>query len=152
MQISHVLKDRDACSTCHATGGVKPVPADHEGRADATCTGCHQPGVEETAPVAEAARIGHTLDGRDLCLNCHAADKIKPVPEDHADRAAETCIGCHEVGDEAIEATQTAKKVMHSLAGRDNCLSCHDVNKSHAFPEDHFGRLSESCLVCHKHF
>ena len=150
--IPHTLGDRDVCSICHATDGIKPVSADHEGRPDGGCTGCHQPGVEETAPVVEAARIGHTLDGRDICLNCHAADKVKPNPEDHAGRAEETCIDCHQMSEEAIEATQTAKKVMHSLAGRDSCLNCHDLNKSHPFPEDHFGRLNESCLVCHKHF
>ena len=31
------------CLTCHAAGGVKPAPADHEGRPADTCTTCHQP-------------------------------------------------------------------------------------------------------------
>lgn len=31
------------CLTCHGVGGVKPVPADHEGRPADTCTACHQP-------------------------------------------------------------------------------------------------------------
>jgi hypothetical protein len=151
MTVPHTLNDRGACSDCHAEGGIKPLLADHEGRADDSCTGCHLPGVEETAPIVAAAKIGHTLDGRDLCLNCHAEDRIKPAPEDHLDRAADTCIGCHEVGDEAIAATQTARRVAHLLSGRDNCLGCHDVNKRHPFPEDHFERLNESCLICHRH-
>ena len=31
------------CLTCHGDAGVKPAPADHEGRPVDTCTTCHQP-------------------------------------------------------------------------------------------------------------
>ncbi|MBI5500965.1 MAG: hypothetical protein HY907_12035 [Deltaproteobacteria bacterium] len=39
--IPHTLEGRAACLTCHGEGKLKPAPADHAGRADATCTGCH---------------------------------------------------------------------------------------------------------------
>ena len=48
--IPHTLEGRSACTGCHAvggpgvgvTGGVG-TPADHQGRTDATCLGCHKP-------------------------------------------------------------------------------------------------------------
>jgi hypothetical protein len=39
--IPHTLEGRSACLACHGPGKVKPVPADHAGRAESTCTGCH---------------------------------------------------------------------------------------------------------------
>jgi hypothetical protein len=39
--IPHTLEGRSACLTCHGPGKLKPVPADHEGRTEAVCTGCH---------------------------------------------------------------------------------------------------------------
>ena len=39
--IPHSLEGRSACLTCHDIGKMKPMPADHAGRAEATCTGCH---------------------------------------------------------------------------------------------------------------
>ncbi len=40
----HTLEGRGDCLMCHKTGGVKPIPADHAGRANATCVGCHPAG------------------------------------------------------------------------------------------------------------
>jgi mono/diheme cytochrome c family protein len=33
----------DRCFTCHGPSGIKPVPADHEGRTEDTCQVCHKP-------------------------------------------------------------------------------------------------------------
>ncbi len=41
--IAHELKGRDNCIMCHQAGGMKPVPADHEGRASEVCGLCHKP-------------------------------------------------------------------------------------------------------------
>ncbi|MDI7268210.1 MAG: hypothetical protein QME96_09480, partial [Myxococcota bacterium] len=37
----HPTAGREDCLMCHKTGGPKPYPADHEGRANAACLGCH---------------------------------------------------------------------------------------------------------------
>ena len=39
--IPHTLEGRSACLECHGEGKMKPAPADHAGRGEATCTGCH---------------------------------------------------------------------------------------------------------------
>lgn len=42
--IPHSIQGQeDQCLTCHGAGGLKPVPADHEGRGVETCLVCHQP-------------------------------------------------------------------------------------------------------------
>jgi hypothetical protein len=46
-------------------------------------------------PVAGIPQIPHTLEGRDDCLQCHAADAFKPFPTEHAGRTNDTCQGCH---------------------------------------------------------
>ncbi|MFC2072371.1 hypothetical protein ACFLUU_06665 [Chloroflexota bacterium] len=38
----HTLEGREDCMMCH-TSGTYAVPADHAGRANDTCTACHQP-------------------------------------------------------------------------------------------------------------
>ncbi|MDI7269518.1 MAG: cytochrome b/b6 domain-containing protein [Myxococcota bacterium] len=38
------LEGRGDCLMCHRAGGVEPIPADHAGRANATCVGCHPAG------------------------------------------------------------------------------------------------------------
>jgi mono/diheme cytochrome c family protein len=42
-QIPHSLVGMDRCFTCHGPSGIKPVPADHEGRTEDTCQVCHKP-------------------------------------------------------------------------------------------------------------
>jgi len=39
--IPHVLEGWDNCLACHSDGGVKPMPADHAGRASESCLVCH---------------------------------------------------------------------------------------------------------------
>src|SRR3990172_13017544 len=48
--IPHTLEGRSACTGCHTVGGPgvgvpggAGMPADHQGRTDATCLGCHKP-------------------------------------------------------------------------------------------------------------
>lgn len=41
--IPHSIVGKEDCTSCHKAGGAKgALPADHEGRTSATCTGCHQ--------------------------------------------------------------------------------------------------------------
>lgn len=72
----HPIEGRSECLTCHAAGTPMGVPADHEGRTNATCVACHP---VESGPPAEAAPSGTppaqmaTPAGKnDGCLACHS--------------------------------------------------------------------------------
>jgi len=41
-RIPHSLVGMDRCLNCHGPEGIKPVPADHEGRTEETCQVCHK--------------------------------------------------------------------------------------------------------------
>lgn len=41
--IPHTLEGRDDCLLCHGLDGMKPFPADHEGRTSVMCQACHKP-------------------------------------------------------------------------------------------------------------
>src|SRR5512136_2266084 len=60
--IPHPVAGREDCLVCHGPQGVRPFPADHAGRSQDICTGCHMPPAEaaptapeEAAPAAPAA-------------------------------------------------------------------------------------------------
>jgi hypothetical protein len=40
--------------------------------------------------------------------------------------------------------------VPHPVEGREDCLACHDIGQVKPFPEDHAGRTSDSCVMCHE--
>ncbi len=40
--VPHALEGREKCLLCHDTGGMKPYPRDHEGRAPESCLSCHE--------------------------------------------------------------------------------------------------------------
>ncbi len=77
--IPHPIAGREQCLTCHVTGGAaEAVPADHAGRTNATCQGCHKPapaqaGATPTAsvPVGDAA-AGAKLFQTVGCSTCHS--------------------------------------------------------------------------------
>ena len=52
--IPHPLAHLPACTTCHAPGGLKPVPGGHVQGADAVCRSCHFERSQGAAP-SEAA-------------------------------------------------------------------------------------------------
>lgn len=42
-KLSHPVAGRERCAMCHqVNGGMKPMPADHNGRTDPTCLACHK--------------------------------------------------------------------------------------------------------------
>ena len=41
--IPHDVAGREDCLLCHGPNGVRPNPADHVGRTNATCVACHKP-------------------------------------------------------------------------------------------------------------
>jgi hypothetical protein len=110
--------------------------------------------AEGATPAAEKAKpkaVPHDLEGRSECLMCHsgAMEGVAGVPEDHAGRDNETCLWCHGAG--AAMQTTAAPQVPHELEGRADCAMCHTTGMESIpqAPEDHEGRPSGSCTMCH---
>jgi hypothetical protein len=135
------------------------------------------PAATPEAPASSGAEgvpaIPHDLAGRDNCLMCHDPNGgVKPAPADHAGRTNDMCQSCHkpatsapapaatagatpaatpEAGGTSSGAAASAPKIPHDLAGRDNCLMCHDPNGTiKPAPADHAGRTVDTCQTCHK--
>ncbi len=161
--IPHPLEGRDDCLGCHGTGlaGFPQVPADHAGRTNDLCQGCHQSAAETGAvpPAASPAAppgIPHPLEGRDDCLACHGAGiaGVPQTPDDHAGRTNDLCQGCHQPITEAAPAAEAPAfpLIPHLLEGRDNCLDCHGTGLA-GFPQvpaNHAGRTDDVCQSCHQ--
>jgi hypothetical protein len=168
--VPHPLEGREDCMMCHAAGGMMPVPADHSGRTNDTCTMCHTapaPGAKAATPggAAKQSAVPHSIDGSSNCLMCHEpGSDLEPAPADHAGRTNDTCTMCHtapapqggsDAGTAATDAgTATAPSgppaVPHPLEGRDNCMSCHAADGGMIpVPADHAGRTNDTCTMCH---
>jgi len=157
--IPHQLEGMGRCETCHALGSIRPWPANHAAFTTDICTNCHkadQPGV-----VPGAARpVPHQIAGGMAdCQMCHAAGKIKPWPETHAAFTPDLCGNCHALPagstplapPPAQDEEAKAPRIPHDLAGRDNCLLCHDpAGGVKPAPADHQGRANNTCQACHK--
>jgi predicted CXXCH cytochrome family protein len=85
---------RDLCVTCHSQVVGRPdafpqVDATKHGKG-LLCISCHNP----HNPIIPG--VPHQIEGNTNCLNCHAANGVKPFPTDHAGRTSEYCLGCHQ--------------------------------------------------------
>lgn len=101
--VEHEIKDPGKCLACHKTGMMDApvVPDTHMDRPDATCMWCHGPEAE--VQTTEPAAMGHELDGKHTCLQCHrgGVDEEAPdVPASHEGRTDEYCTLCHSPGNE----------------------------------------------------
>lgn len=156
--IPHPLDGRDNCLACHATGGVKPYPADHEGRTVDQCQMCHQPAPESAPaaspeptaasqdatpePAATTAATGsggipavpHPLEGREDCVLCHGEGGVQPYPADHVGRTSDTCLQCH----------QPVSTGESGASGGDD----DSIASAPAIPHDITGQENQ-CLACH---
>ncbi|MBI5499453.1 MAG: hypothetical protein HY907_04380 [Deltaproteobacteria bacterium] len=131
--IPHELEGRDDCLMCHAPGsGMKPAPADHEGRTSDTCTMCHAvPEMTTTTDPGGAASssggptpVPHLTDGLPGCTSCHKAQGMRPIPADHEGRTDDTCLMCHP--------TTPPRQASSAAGGSDPavCGLCHPVDES----------------------
>ncbi|MDM7996645.1 MAG: cytochrome b/b6 domain-containing protein [Acidobacteriota bacterium] len=103
--IPHPIAGQEKCYACHSRTGMKPVPANHEGRPIESCRICHKPlpAPKAKAPVEEKTAAGgpkpipHSIEAAPYknCTNCHGAGKMKPYPENHAAFPVESCAACH---------------------------------------------------------
>ncbi len=73
--VPHATAGREDCVSCHGAGQVRPFPADHQGRTDNTCLGCHR--VSASAAPAPSIDVIPTpisepqLFGENSCVTCH---------------------------------------------------------------------------------
>lgn len=166
--IPHDTAGRDQCSMCHAAGGMKPVPSSHDGRTNNMCQACHKARGAGGAASGGSAKpsgppgISHTLQGREgVCLSCHGAGGMKPVPASHQGRTNDMCTACHKAQSGSSSASAPAAggtaasaipKVTHVLQGREGfCLKCHGPDGIATLaPADHAGRTNDMCLMCHQ--
>jgi hypothetical protein len=146
----------EGCFRCHGqlaagTGGTTNTA----GAADlikSECNLCHyNPGPE--GPLTPAVQIPHSIAGLDDCLSCHGDTGIKPYPSDHVGRTNSLCTACHQPSDVKVPPPQTppaATLIPHSIAGLQDCFSCHGPGGAKPYPADHVGRTNELCTICHK--
>jgi hypothetical protein len=173
-QIPHPLEGRDACLACHETGlaGAPQVPADHAGRTNEMCRGCHQPAMPATvgttatssasgtavAPPVESTpavsgtvpAIPHPLEGRDDCLACHreGLGGAPQVPPDHEGRTSETCRGCHQPAIPIEAASTETPSAPTASATPSGAATPEAFAGPPAIPHPLAGR--DDCLACHR--
>ena len=151
----HAGRTDSTCTACHkpagqaaptaapgaisapSTGGMQPLPADHEGRT--TCLACHANGVGPALPADHAGRTDAT------CSACHqvgSASSAEPASSVATDEATPTPLT------PAPAAGGLALPADH--AGRTICLGCHANGVGPKLPADHAGRTDETCSMCHQ--
>ena len=162
--VPHPLEGREDCLVCHDIGQVNPFPEDHAGRANDSCTMCHQVSEAEGMPV-----VPHPVEGREDCLMCHDTGQVKPFPPDHEGRDNESCLECHQAGAaEAPEPTAEPAATLPpsveavptpirepELFGENTCISCHEgLGGEHAgitadWAESVHATQGVGCVSCH---
>lgn len=100
---------RTTCLTCHQNLQQPKLPADHQGRTEATCVTCHRTGsapttggtpAPTTAPGSGPTTGGPSAipadhAGRTTCMACHQNLPDPKLPTDHQGRTDATCAACH---------------------------------------------------------
>ena len=138
--VPHAVDDpvHKDCTLCHGQGKMKPFPANHTAFAVDSCTGCHKPAQQPAAGGAATAAPTATVAAAATTAPTTAATPT-------AATAAPTAVPT------TAAATGRQKAIPHDLAGRDNCLLCHNPDGGvKPAPKDHVGRTSEQCQGCHK--
>ncbi|MBI2866603.1 MAG: NapC/NirT family cytochrome c [Chloroflexi bacterium] len=97
--IPHPTFSGEPCLLCHAEGkaGAPRMPADHAGRTEELCTGCHRLTLAPIPVSEQPPAVPHTALTGEPCLLCHAQGRAgaPQVPADHKGRTNELCLACH---------------------------------------------------------
>jgi nitrate/TMAO reductase-like tetraheme cytochrome c subunit len=107
---------------------------------------------------ATPPQIPHPIGGSPDCQICHGPKSlVRPYPADHAGRTNDQCLACH------VPTIPTSKaqplvagppNIPHDLAGRSECLGCHNsgAGDTPQIPQFHkdYGFANNACLTCHK--
>lgn len=171
----HRVKFDASCTDCHTVDN----PGGSDNSSFCSNSACHAtewqyvgldaPKVRQLITPPEVPSKGvpgpipHPIGPRTDCAICHGPDAVRPAPESHAGFAPDSCTSCHKPTLEespavAVPATPTpevsagaAPVIPHDLAGRDDCLPCHDpASTIKPAPQDHVGRTIDACQLCHR--
>ena len=166
----------EACHTVDNPGGSDNSSFCSNSACHATqwkYAGLNAPKVRElSAPpkvpsTGEPPAIPHPIGPRTDCQICHGPGKVKPFPGNHTSFTPDMCTSCHQATLKESSPTpasgtaptpETAPSqvggppaIPHDLAGRDNCLTCHNPDGGlKPAPQNHAGRTSDTCQTCHK--
>jgi len=128
-----------SCRNCHGAlgeGGFGPPLANTQLDADTFLSRARTPQSGRMPPIASAPddpvfeRSGAWISDNDLRLVHAWLTGQSPVLTPTAEEALPPA-------------------VPHEIQGFQDCLLCHSSGMAEAFPDDHAGRTSSMCLVCH---
>jgi nitrate/TMAO reductase-like tetraheme cytochrome c subunit len=134
--------------------------SEHRTRFDATCASCHTTGnaggSDNSSFCSNSAC--HGTNWKFAGLNAPGARQPgQPAQGKPATPAGPTATPAAESETGAATATPAASAgeappaIPHDLAGRDNCLTCHNPDGGiKPAPRDHAGRTNDTCQACHK--
>ncbi|MBI5876093.1 MAG: NapC/NirT family cytochrome c [Chloroflexi bacterium] len=170
--IEHRAVFNETCQQCHDTRN----PGSKDNSSFCSNVACHgvkwtyaglnAPGLAKVFPAAAPRvanpnatppNIPHPIGGKPDCLICHGQKSTsRPAPTSHATIDIALCLDCHKPSfpPPASEVTVTGPPtVPHDLAGRAECLGCHNGGgaKTPQVPKFHldFKFTNSNCLTCH---
>jgi len=169
----HPTEGRENCLACHATGGVKPVPADHAGRTNETCLACHRPAAPSApAPLGATPTPAPPAGPNEACLTCHKNQdltmkfpdgksisvyvNVKTYQESVHGKQKINCVDCHtDISGYPHPQRKAQDARDYSLASYELCRRCHPVNYAKTLDSIHAkilkteNRLAPVCTDCH---
>lgn len=141
-KISHSLEDRTVCSSCHGSNAGLQFPEDHLKRTDNLCLSCHSPDINIELPLM-IPLIPHSMEDKLFCSSCHGPEELL-YPENHIGISDNVCLDCH-----SPNVMISVPQIPHTLAGYNDCLTCHEDESEIQIPNDHVGKSENSCITCH---
>ncbi|MHB1133280.1 MAG: cytochrome c3 family protein [Chloroflexota bacterium] len=169
----HPLDGRADCLVCHKTSGSQAMPANHEGRASATCVSCHPaggpastastptaPAASVTAPQSQSSAPKSSPTTNESCLACHqdasgemtfADGQSISLGVDGSDFEGSVhgskglaCVDCHVDIKGYPHPKQTEVTYRdYALAADQLCQKCHSENYAKAHDSVHGDLISE---------
>ncbi len=157
-----------ACSGCHTAGEElsyecadchEPPSATHFGP---DCEECHTPTSFEEATLPPELHPIPLVGAhqRATCDVCHAEGQRVPEyvcsnchrpPENHLPGECNTCHNPEGWAQSVSSLVSQAPEIEHDLAGREDCLLCHDpAGQVKPAPSSHADYVNEQCILCHK--
>ena len=166
--IPHPVAGQEQCLTCHAADGMKPVPANHDGRPVESCQICHKPSGADSSSGA-AAPQRRRPEGDPASDRRRRVQGLHDVPRRGQDQAVpgESRQLCRPIAVQlAISQPQPAprrrqarrpraggpKAIPHAIEGDayKDCTTCHGADKIKPFPANHASFATDSCTTCHQ--
>ncbi len=156
-KISHLTRGLENCLLCHDKSATVPFNTNHPWSTNETCNACHETASNlallPSSPYRMPDLIPHTTNGLSQCRLCHNQSGVRPYPADHTVIPDNFCTLCHREapgGPPPGLPPTNAPSILHTLEGRQDCLSCHELpGFKPVLPADHADRTNDMCTSCH---